>query len=94
MLIYWRWISNLFLFLEKEDWLTLDLMLQLSADAFKPETLSSLEHNLQISRLAVFPEVVTVEEKIDWFKYLQEGSEKYKLPEDDEVTLGASFLQL
>lgn len=70
-------------------------MLHLSKDAFKPETLSLLEHNLQVSRLAVFPEVITEEEKINWFKYLQEGSEKYKLLEDDEeVIFSTSFSDL
>lgn len=66
-------------------------MLQLSADAFKPETLNSLEHNLQVSRSAVFPEVITEEEKINWFKYLQEGSEKFRLPETDEVIFSSTF---
>lgn len=65
----------------------LDLMLQLSSNAFKPEVMSSLEPNLLISRRAVFPEEITEEEKIDWFKYLLEGSEKFKIPENDEVIL-------
>lgn len=61
-------------------------LLCLSSDAFKTETLSLLDNRLKISRIANLPEEIYEGEKINWFQYLQEGSEKFQIPfEETEV---------
>lgn len=71
-------------------WRVLEFLLLLSSDTFKPDVLISLEERLRLSAAANLPDEFTEEEKIDWYKYLQEGSERFRLPSDDsEVSIVA-----
>ena len=57
--------------------------MQLSDEPFKTDALNNLEERLSIRDDIISSEESSEEEKIDWHAYLQEGSEKYRLPSED-----------
>lgn len=60
----------------------MELFILLSRDTFKSDVLLSLERRFQLCSDITLPDEFnkfTEEEKIDWNKYLQEGSEKFRL---------------
>lgn len=64
----------------------MEFLTKLANDPFKTETIYCLEDKLEASKKAIYPEEITEEEFINWYKYLREGHEKYELPPDQVST--------